>query len=158
MWDYILQKYPKGINDEYWCSAYLSSNVSWDTIKNNPNGFGFQQFEESGIEPAETQNHSDSFCSRLMGRNITEVPEEVQKSNPETYITPDDPPFYIQHGTADNLVPYQQSAELAEKLKAVIGESKVTYVEMPGEGHCSTGFTNFASVSRVLDFLDATLK
>lgn len=117
-----------------------------------------QQFEESGIEPAETQNHSDSFCSRLMGRNITEIPEEVQKSNPETYITPDDPPFYIQHGTADNLVPYQQSAELAEKLKAVIGESKVTYVEMPGEGHCSTGFTNFASVSRVLDFLDATLK
>ncbi len=117
-----------------------------------------QQFEESGINAAEYQNHPDSFCSRLMGQDITEIPEEVQKVNPETYITPDDPPFYIQHGLADNLVPSQQSAELASKLKTVLGDRKVVFYEMPGEGHCSTGFTNSASVSKVLDFLDATLK
>jgi len=116
-----------------------------------------QQFEESGIK-GQSQNNPQSFLSKLMGQDITKIPEQVQKANPETYITPDDPPFYIQHGTMDNLVPVQQSRNFTEKLKAVIGADKVTFVEMPGEGHCSPGFTNSASISKVLDFLDKHLK
>lgn len=38
------------------------------------------------------------------------------QASPVSYITADDPPFLVVHGTADELVPYQQSVVFAERL------------------------------------------
>ena len=38
--------------------------------------------------------------------------------SPVTYVSPDDPPVFMYHGTADKTVPLQQSQEMLEKLKA----------------------------------------
>jgi acetyl esterase/lipase len=116
-----------------------------------------QQFKTSGIN-GEKMDVLDSYGSKYVGNRITLVPELVQLVNAANYITPDDPPFYIQHGTADTLVPYQQSTELTKKLEAVLGKDKVQLVTMPGMGHDGHGFTNPESISHVLDFLDKTLK
>lgn len=56
-----------------------------------------QQFEEIGIE-GQIHNSSDSFESKLMGQQITLIPDLVAKHNPENFITPDCPPIFIQHG------------------------------------------------------------
>lgn len=42
----------------------------------------------------------------------------LQKASPVSYISPDDPPFLIIHGTQDELVPYNQSVGFAQRLKA----------------------------------------
>lgn len=115
------------------------------------------QFQQSGIN-GELQDNATSFGSRYLGKQVTLVPDLVHKSNPETYISPDDPPFYIQHGTADTLVPVQQSIDFEAKLVPVLGRDKVKLVLMPGEGHNSTGFTNATSLHNVLNFIDANLK
>jgi acetyl esterase/lipase len=40
------------------------------------------------------------------------------KASPITYVTPDDPPFLLVHGTQDELVPYGQSVRFSQRLRA----------------------------------------
>lgn len=60
---------------------------------------------------------ADSPESKLLGQQITKVPKLVREASPITYVTKDDPPILIIHGTKDPLVPYQQSVVFAEALK-----------------------------------------
>jgi acetyl esterase/lipase len=66
-----------------------------------------------------TMNHlsADSPESKLLGQQITKVPELVREASPITYVTKDDPPILIIHGSNDPLVPYQQSVIFTEALK-----------------------------------------
>lgn len=115
------------------------------------------QFNQSGIA-GQSHNSSDSFESKLMGQQITIIPDEVQKANPESYISPDDPPFFIQHGTSDTMVPMQQSEELAEKLKSVIGKGNVTIELLEGLNHADNAFRTPENLNKTLDFIDSVLK
>jgi dipeptidyl aminopeptidase/acylaminoacyl peptidase len=94
----------------------------------------------------------------LIGKNLADAPELVKAANPETYVTKDDPPFFIQHGRIDNLVPYQQSVNLAAKLEKIIGKDKVTLEILPDSGHGGTGFSNEQNLNKVFAFLDKYLK
>ena len=96
--------------------------------------------------------------SLLLGRKITEIPELVRAANPETYITSDAPPFFIQHGDRDDTVPHQQSVNLAAKLRAVLGPDKVYFELLPGARHADPAFETSQNVQKVLDFLDQYLK
>ena len=42
----------------------------------------------------------------------------VSQTNPMTFVDPTDPPFYIAHGTSDNIVPIKQSQRLYDALVA----------------------------------------
>lgn len=69
-----------------------------------------EQLTASGMPPAPGMEHNaDSPESLLIGQPINQVPELVRQANPETYITIDAPPFFIQHGVKDAIVPVQQS-------------------------------------------------
>jgi acetyl esterase/lipase len=116
-----------------------------------------QQYKESGVKGYPT-NIPSSYGSKYFARLVTEVPDLARKANPETYITPDDPPVFIQHGTTDDWVPYQQSVEYAAKLEKVLGKDKVFLEIMPGVAHGGIPFNNGQNVSKVLDFLDKYLK
>jgi acetyl esterase/lipase len=115
------------------------------------------QFKQSGID-GEKHNTSGSFESRLLGRNIAEVPDLVKAANPETYISPESPPFFIQHGTVDQNIPVQQSEGLAANLIAAIGEEKVTFIKLEGAKHGGAAFNSPENIRRVLDFLDKHMK
>jgi acetyl esterase/lipase len=119
-----------------------------------------EQVAESGLVPifGEYHNSADSPESMLLGKQITLVPELVKAANPETYITPQAPPFLIQHGTLDAVVPVQQSIHLAEKLAAVIGKEKVILDLLEGAQHADPRFDTPGNVHRVLEFLDRHLK
>ncbi len=76
---------------------------------------------------------ADSPESQLVGGPIQENPEKVARANPVTYVTADDPPFLIVHGSDDPLVPHHQSVLLATALdKAGV---PVTFYTVEGGGH-----------------------
>jgi dipeptidyl aminopeptidase/acylaminoacyl peptidase len=90
----------------------------------------------------------------VLGAKITEIPERVRAANPATYIRAGAPPFLLQHGTRDPLVPAQQSVNLAARLRAVLGPERVTFELIEGAEHADRRFETTENVMRVLDFLD----
>lgn len=118
------------------------------------------QLAESGMEPPEEFSHngSNSPESLLLGRKITEIPDVVRSANPETYIHPKVPQFFIQHGTKDNIVPHQQSMNFTTKVREICGNERVTLELLEGAGHGDPMFDTAKNVKKVLDFLDQCLK
>jgi dipeptidyl aminopeptidase/acylaminoacyl peptidase len=52
----------------------------------------------------------------------------------------------------------QQSVELAQKIRAVCGDERVTLEVFEGFGHGDQRFDSPVNVKRVLDFIDQHLK
>lgn len=93
---------------------------------------------------------ADSPESLLIGGPIQEHPEKVATANPITYVSADDSPFLIVHGTMDPLVSFNQS----ELLHTALQKSKVetTLITIEGGGH-GQGFGSKATelVKRFFD-------
>jgi dipeptidyl aminopeptidase/acylaminoacyl peptidase len=119
-----------------------------------------KQLEESGLRPLPGREHNGATSpeSLLLGHKITEIPEQVRAANPLTYVKPKAPPFLIQHGAKDAVVPVQQSVVMAAGLRAVLGADKVTLELLQEAGHGDKRFETTENVDRVLDFLDKHLK
>ncbi len=117
------------------------------------------QLAESGLAPQPHLAHNGPHSpeSLLLGQPITQIPDVVRQANPETYIRPGLPPFFIQHGDRDDTVPYQQSVNLAAKLRAVLGPEQVTLELLPGARHADPAFEQPHNIQKVLHFLDQAL-
>lgn len=113
-----------------------------------------EQLQESGVAHPMAHSVPDSPESELIGTNLEEAPELVAQANPETWISPDDPPFLIQHGLDDNLVPYQGSVLLAQKLGKALGYKKVKLELFPATGHGGEAFGTKENIDRLFRFLD----
>jgi dipeptidyl aminopeptidase/acylaminoacyl peptidase len=112
----------------------------------------------SGVKKPMKHSTPDSPESKLIGRNLEDAPVLVKEANPETYISADDPPFLIQHGLEDNLVPYQGSVLFARKLGNVLGFEKVSLEIFPATRHGGPAFGTEENLKRVYQFLDKHLK
>lgn len=106
---------------------------------------------ESGY-PTPDHSLAGSPESRLLGAPVDDVPELVTLANPETWITAEAPPVLLQHGTADDIVPWQLSRGFAAKLRAAGVDVTLEYLQ--GAGHATGEFRTPANVARVLDWLD----
>lgn len=115
-------------------------------------------FLEGEVAPLQIHHAPNSPESLLLGAPIAEVPDLVKAANPETYISEHAPPFLIQHGTRDPLIPYRQSVRLYDKLAAAIGKDKVRLELLEGAGHGGPEFESACNVNKVLDFIDSVLK
>ena len=118
-----------------------------------------EQLAANGLTPPEDQLHNgaNSPESLLLGQRITEIPEKVKAANPETYIRPSAPPFFLQHGTKDCVVPVQQSVNFAAKLSKMLGEDRVRLELIQDAEHADPRFESPDNVKKVLDFLDNCL-
>lgn len=94
--------------------------------------------------------------SLLLGCSVQSCPEKAATANPITYISRDDPPFLIMHGTLDCLVPWQQSQMLHDALKAGGVPSQLYILE--GAEHGGDDFDQQKYKQIVSDFFDANLK
>ncbi len=62
--------------------------------------------------------HLTRVMNQLVGGPIAHQPDLVALANPITFVTPDDPPFWILHGVKDAIVPISQSELLVNALRA----------------------------------------
>ena len=94
--------------------------------------------------------------SQLLGCTLPLCPEKAATANPITYVTPDDPPFLLLHGTSDCLVPWQQSQILHDALRNADVRSKLILI--PFASHGDPLFLLPTIQKQVDEFLDEHLK
>lgn len=101
----------------------------------------------------QVHGQADSPESLLLGSTIADVPELVAQANPENWASPAAPPFFIQHGLADSIVPWQQSRDLAARLRSATGTDRVVLELLPGAEHADPAFETPENVDKALDFI-----
>jgi dipeptidyl aminopeptidase/acylaminoacyl peptidase len=72
------------------------------------------------------------------------------------YVSKDNPPILILHGTHDALVPYAQSTEFVAALKEKGVEALLQ--TLPGSGHGGPAFGKPALATLITDFFDKHLQ
>lgn len=82
----------------------------------------------------------------------------IATADPTSYLDPNDPPFLVQVGDKDAVIPYLQSQAFASALKQTLPSNQVIYTELAGAGHGGKPFGNDANFRRVINFLDEHLK
>lgn len=102
-------------------------------------------------------NTSISPEARLIGAALWEAPDQWALTSPIRYVTHACPPFIIEHGTADCVVPHQQSVDLHAELVKVIGADKVKLRLVEGEQHATPVLEENANMALVFDWLDDML-
>jgi len=102
----------------------------------------------------------DSPESLLIGGSILDHPDRVRSADPITYVSADDPPFFIAHGNKDPLVPYNQSELLYDALKKAGVDAQMILVKDGGHGGWSeqTLPTQKEIMQSVQVFFDRCLK
>lgn len=93
----------------------------------------FLAMDAHRLPDGQIHDEPDSPESELMGFPIQTDRAAVEKANPATYVTPDSPPLFIAHGTADPLVPANQSEILFDAF-AKAGAT-ATLALLPDVGH-----------------------
>jgi acetyl esterase/lipase len=94
--------------------------------------------------------------SLLLGCNIQDCPDKVKFANPITYISADDPPFLILHGTFDCTVTPLSSINLEKGLKEKGVPADLHFLTHAGHG--GPEFVTPEIKSLVLNFLNDILK
>jgi len=95
---------------------------------------------------------------QLLGSSADD-PELMKKSkwaSPVTYVGRDTPPFLIQHGDADRVMPLEQARVMDAVLKKAGVET--TLMVMPGAGHAGGAFFSKENQKTLVAFLDRHLK
>jgi acetyl esterase/lipase len=115
------------------------------------------QLAESCLWPRDHRVES-SPESLWLGAKITEIPDIVAQASPITYANEAMAPILIQHGTADCLVPYQQSVEFARVIEARVGPGRYELELLEGAGHGDPAFETPENMKRVFDFVDRYLR
>lgn len=92
--------------------------------------------------------------SRLVGGELSKNPDKAKNASPITWVSSDDEPSLIVHGTDDKLVPYMQSVDFEKALeKAGVPTALLT---VKGGGH-GQGFGREVNEA-VAAFLDHHLR
>lgn len=116
--------------------------------------FGPSELLTMSVEPGSMDHDAaDSPESLLIGGPIQENKEKARNASPITFVSGDDPPILIIHGTKDPLVPFKQSVSLAKSLKAAGVPTWFIAVTDGGHG----GFRGSEVARRTRQFLDKHL-
>ena len=110
--------------------------------------------EPSGSESRVNRRTANSPVAKLLGGPVQEMKEKARSASPVNYVSRDDPPFLIVHGTRDNVVLFGQSEILMKALKKAGVE--VTLKPIEGAGHGWRGIGN--TTEDVIKFFDKHLK
>ena len=107
--------------------------------------------------PCSFIDHDSPFSpeSQLIGCAIQTCPDKAEPANPIRYVSADDPPFLIMHGTRDCLVGPRQSERLRDALAVAGVEVTLKFIE--GAGHGGSAFDDAENRKLVEDFLDQHL-
>jgi acetyl esterase/lipase len=92
----------------------------------------------------------------LLGGPISERRDFARWASPLHHVHPGAPPFLNVHGTADSIVPYDQSERLTEALRAV--NVRCYLLPVADAEHCFAGYADIGGlIDASVDFLDEVL-
>lgn len=86
-----------------------------------------------------------------MGGKPQQIPERYRDASPISHIKHDSPPMMLVHGTADRLVPIEQSERFAEKLRAAGVEVELLRIE--GGTHGDFGKDTDAALLKIATYV-----
>ena len=95
------------------------------------------QFNESGVTPkyAETGT-AESFEGQMFNQQAPkDVPQRVKMYSPKMYFNAEMPPILAFAGTADAVVPYQQTVNMINGAREFVSEDKAVLHLVEGTGH-----------------------
>ena len=115
-----------------------------------------QAEEDKGVKNIFKFNTPSDPYSRLVGVNLGSDKAKTDSVSPVNFVSRDNPPFLILHGTKDALVPFAQSVELEAALKQQ--GVNVMLQRLPGSGHGGPMFDKPAVNGLVRAFFDKNLK
>ncbi|MDZ4402890.1 alpha/beta hydrolase [Prosthecobacter sp.] len=125
--------------------------------------FGPADFTTVVQQAAEDKNVKNIFqfntpsdpYSGLIGTKLDDK-SKADAVSPVHYVSADNPPFLILHGTHDSLVPYAQSVQLEAALKS---KGVAVWLQtLPGSGHGGPAFGKPAVIQLMQNFFDKHLK
>jgi acetyl esterase/lipase len=120
------------------------------------NWFGPTDFLAMRDFPTFDHESAASPESQLLGAPIQTIPDRVATVNPITFLSPDDPPLLMLHGTIDATVPFNQSELLHAAASREAGIPS-TLFPVQGNGHGGPGFTSPAALALIHGYFDALL-
>jgi acetyl esterase/lipase len=94
-------------------------------------------WENAPKQPPVEAAYLRKVCEDFLGGVPSARPEKWKQASPVSYVTKDDPPFLLIHGTADTLVPIEQSELMERKLKEI--GVPVELMRVQGSGHVFKG-------------------
>ncbi len=103
-------------------------------------------------------DHPSSPEGLFLGGRPSAIPSVAREASPVTWVSADDPPHLIQHGGRDCTVPTNQGRRLRDLLRASLDSSRVSWTELPNDGHGGGGFESTANVATVRSFLDRWIR
>ena len=115
------------------------------------------QFTEDS-EPGPGGFKMPNFADQFAGIVCREHPELTSLTWPGSYVTKDCPPTLIQGGTADEVVPYEASPDLVDKINAVCGEGRAILHALEGRTHGHPDYATPENEEKLFAFLDSVLK
>ncbi len=98
-------------------------------------------------------NRARTVVRQLFGGTPDERPDAARSASAVTYVSGDDPPFLLGHGTLDPTVPFDQSLTLLAALKTA--GVPTTFIRFENAGHMGGG-PRFSERRRV--FFDKYLR
>ncbi|MGE3175710.1 MAG: alpha/beta hydrolase fold domain-containing protein [Planctomycetota bacterium] len=105
--------------------------------------------------PTFDHDAANSPESRLIGAALPLAPERWATVDPVSFVSRDDAPLLLMHGTDDTTVPFHQS-ELMLAASRAIGHD-ATLFAVQDNGHGGPGFSAPAAVAAIDAFFDRTL-
>ncbi|MCM2317062.1 MAG: alpha/beta hydrolase [Thermoanaerobaculia bacterium] len=140
----------EGVGSWLGVSSRVQAVVDWYGPSDLPN------MESQGLPCAGDHSSASSPEGLMLGCALASCPDKARAASPISYVSADDPPMLIQHGTDDCVVPPLQSSTFAAALTAA--GATATLEPMPGAGHGGPEFVRNANLERIYRFLDETLK
>jgi acetyl esterase/lipase len=117
--------------------------------------FGPTDIAVMGCYPSATEHVAPDSPEGLLigGLDVLENTELAHKTRPMDYLSPsrDVPPMLIMHGDVDDVVNFNQSCFLYEKLRE--HGRDVTLYKVGGAGHGTGGFNSIEAIDMVCDFV-----
>lgn len=137
-------------SDNPGASARVSAVVDWYGPSDFPN-LAAQALPCSG-------DHSSASSpeGKMLGCAIAACPQTAREASPISWVSPDDPPFQIVHGTNDCTVPPLQSETLHAALIAAGVDSSLTMIA--GGGHGGPQWTDATNLPLLEAFLDRNVR
>jgi len=89
------------------------------------------------------------FERMVMGTSLSEDRAAFERASPIAHVSEDAPPFFVVHGTSDNLVPVDQARRFVAALRDR-SRAPVLYAEVPGASHAFEIFHSIRTAYAVL--------